>query len=961
MIDYRRKILLVDDSKTYQSMFRAMLDPDDCELIVASDGSEALDLIARSYIDFICSSFYLRDMDAIDLCQRVRQLTKFASKPFVLLTSVDGPDALKAALPAGVTDIFHKNDVVQLLSFIKRFPSMHTRISGRLLYVEDSASQRQFLRAVLEQRGLTVDAFTSIEEAWPHFLAQDYDLVLTDVVVDGSMSGLGFVNLIRRQTGSKGDTPILALTAFDDKTRRIQLFNLGVTDYLIKPVSQEELFVRLRSMLAMRKIHLENDVRRDQRHIADLSLSEGRFHALFTNLSAGMALHELVRSADGRAVDYRILAVNPAYTVHVGLSAEAVTNKLASEIYGAVSAPFLDHYSSVVDTGNPVEFETYYEPLGRYFHVRVYATHEQCFATIFEDITERRQSDESTRIMATVFSNSNEAIVIADEENRILTVNAAFTRLTGYDAEDVVGHDPRILSAGNTAQETYREMWRDLREHGGWQGELWDRRKNGEIFPKWLSISVVRDASGNILNYIGSFVDITERKASEEKVRHLAHHDALTGLPNRFSLQERLAQALSFARRNRKSLALMLIDLDNFKIINDSLGHQMGDKLLVQVAQRLQQAVRASDIVARLGGDEFVVVLPDMDAAADAVHVAEKILASVAQPYPTEGHELRTSPSIGICLYPEDANECDDLMKKADVAMYHAKAQGRRNYQFFTAEMQLVALQRIAIENELRIALNEQQFELHYQPQLDLRSGQISGVEALVRWHHPIKGMVPPADFIPIAEESGLIIPLGDWVLREACSQLVAWQSRGIKGVRMSVNLSAHQFIDPHLPQRIMQILAESGLSAQYLDLEVTESMSMRTPGETASMMDALTLHGMSLSIDDFGTGYSSLAYLKLFPISTLKIDRSFVSDIETDPSDAQICDVTVLLAHKLNLETVAEGVETEGQLKYLLSIGCEKIQGYLISRPLPAAAAEAFILANPHRKGLGTVDLWSE
>jgi predicted signal transduction protein with EAL and GGDEF domain len=387
----------------------------------------------------------------------------------------------------------------------------------------------------------------------------------------------------------------------------------------------------------------------------------------------------------------------------------------------------------------------------------------------------------------------------------------------------------------------------------------------------------------------------------------------------------------------------------------------MGDKLLVEVAQRLLQAVRSSDIVARLGGDEFVVVLPDMESPADAIHVAEKILTTVAQPYPVDGHELRTSPSIGICLYPEDANECHDLMKKADVAMYHAKAQGRRNYQFFTAEMQHAALKRIAIESELRIALKEQQFELHYQPQLDLRSGKISGFEALVRWHHPVRGMVSPIEFIPIAEESGLILPLGDWVLREACRQLAAWRARGIDGIRMSVNLSAHQFIDPHLPQRILQILDESGLAPRYLDLEVTESMSMRTPSETATMMEALTSHGMTLSIDDFGTGYSSLAYLKLFPISTLKIDRSFVSDIETDPSNAQICDVTVLLAHKLNLETVAEGVETEGQLKYLLSIGCEKIQGYFISKPLPAEAAETFLRGNPDRLDLGTVDLWNE
>jgi diguanylate cyclase (GGDEF)-like protein/PAS domain S-box-containing protein len=563
--------------------------------------------------------------------------------------------------------------------------------------------------------------------------------------------------------------------------------------------------------------------------------------------------------------------------------------------------------------------------------------------------------------MATVFSNSNEAILIADATNRIIAVNEAFTRLTGYAAEDVLGQNPRILAAGNSPPELYREMWESLRDRGAWQGEMMDRRKSGEIFPKWLSISVVRDTNGQIVNFIGSFIDISERKATEERVRHLAHHDALTDLPNRFSLQERLGQAMNFARRSGQALALMLIDLDNFKSINDTLGHQTGDKLLIEVARRLTQSVRNSDIVARLGGDEFVVVLPDLDDPADAAHVADKILMAVSQPYQIDGNKLRTSPSIGICLFPDDAAQSEDLMKKADVAMYHAKAQGRGNYQFFTAELQQATLRRIAIENELRAAVERRQFELHYQPQLDLRTGRLSGVEALVRWRHPERGLIPPAEFIPTAEETGLIAPLGDWVLQEACRQLAAWQARGLSGLRMSVNLSAHQFLDPRLPQRIQEILAASGLSPEDLDLEVTESMSMHTPEDTVTMMEALTAHGMTLSIDDFGTGYSSLSYLKMFPIRTLKIDRSFVSDIETDPNDAQICDVAVLLAHKLELEAVAEGVETEAQLKHLLSIGCEKVQGYLISRPLPAENAETFIRNHQPLTELGSTELWND
>jgi len=583
------------------------------------------------------------------------------------------------------------------------------------------------------------------------------------------------------------------------------------------------------------------------------------------------------------------------------------------------------------------------------------------FIGVISDMTEHRRNEQKLNLMAKVFTSSGEATVITDADNRIVMVNETFVRLTGYEADEVLGQNPRMLSAGRTPHEAYREMWQALIEHGTWEGELWDRRKTGEIYPKWLSISVVRDADGKVANYVGSFVDISERKASEERVQHLAHHDPLTGLPNRFSLHEWLAQALASAKRNETLLALMLIDLDNFKSINDTLGHPTGDQLLVQVAQRFVASVRQSDLVARLGGDEFVVVLPDVDSPTDVAHVADKILHAVSEPYLIEGQELRTSPSIGICLYPADAEESQDLIKKADVAMYHAKAQGRGNYQFFAEEMQIAAIKRLAIEAELRVALAQQQFVLHYQPQLDLRSGRIVGVEALVRWQHPQRGLVSPLEFISIAEESGLIVPIGDWVMQEACRQLAAWRTRGIEQVRISVNLAASQFADPHLPTRIQEILDQAGLPVDCLDLEVTESMAMGSPADTVNMMKVLTGLGLSLSIDDFGTGYSSLAYLKLFPIDTLKIDRSFVKDIETDPNDADICDVIVLLAHKLGLEVVAEGVETVAQLKYLLSIGCEIVQGYLISKPLAADQAEEFIRSSPTFTGLGTVDLWTQ
>ncbi len=593
--------------------------------------------------------------------------------------------------------------------------------------------------------------------------------------------------------------------------------------------------------------------------------------------------------------------------------------------------------------------------LGLYFMQRRQRAYDRLVA---EQEALRNQTMAELRIAAAAF-DSQEAMVVTDANSVILRVNRAFTEITGYLPEEVVGQNPRVLKSNRHAPDFYRAMWETINRTGGWQGEIWDRRKNGEEYPKWLTISSVRDGSGNITHYIGAHFDITERKKAEEKIEALAFFDQLTGLPNRFSLQERLTQAQSLAGRNEKQLAVMLIDLDNFKTINDTLGHQMGDKLLTQVAIRLADSIRQSDLVARLGGDEFVVVLPEIDSPADAANVADKILKAVSAPYLVDGHQLRTSPSIGICLFPGDATETQDLIKKADVAMYHAKAKGRGNYQFFKEEIQAAAVKRLAIEADLRTALAKQQFVLYYQPQLDLRTGRLVGVEALVRWQHPERGLVPPDDFIPIAEETGLILPMGDWVIQKACRQLADWRAGGIEHIRISVNLSASQFLDRELPYLIQAQMKKYALSPESLDLEVTESMTMASPENTIVSMKVLKENGLTLSIDDFGTGYSSLSYLKMFPISTLKIDRSFVKDIETDQNDADICDVTVLLAHKLGMDVVAEGVETKAQLKYLQSIGCEKIQGYLISKPLPADKAEEFIRSHQPMTGLGTVDVW--
>jgi len=565
-----------------------------------------------------------------------------------------------------------------------------------------------------------------------------------------------------------------------------------------------------------------------------------------------------------------------------------------------------------------------------------------------QDITAAVAASEALELYASVFKASGEAIVITDRDNHILAVNPAFTRHTGYTLDEIRGQNPRVLASGHTPRETYQTLWACLNASGFWQGELSDRRKDGTIYPKWTTISVIKNEAGAVTHHIASFTNISERKAAEERINQLAHHDALTGLLNRFSLENRLEQALLSARRQRTQLAVMFIDMDHFKLINDTLGHHLGDLLLIEVARRLQTCVRESDITARLGGDEFVVVLTAMGDSMAAAAIAGEIVTALSQPYAIDRHTLHTSPSVGISVFPSDGQDVEVLMKNADTAMYDAKRRGRSNYQFFTAAMTAAAGERLELEHGLRDALANKRFELHYQPQICSSDGRICGVEALVRWRHPVRGLIPPDKFIPVAEETGLIAPLGHWVLTEACRQLAAWQAQGIDDVCMAVNLSAHQLRAPDLVEQVRTAMMAHGIGTGALELEVTESAAMDNPERAIDQLRALRDLGVLLAIDDFGTGYSSLAYLKLLPIQTLKLDRAFVRDIESDENDAAISAATLALAHTLGLKVVAEGVETEAQRAFLIAHQCDILQGFLFSKPLAAEQATIF-LAN-HR-----------
>jgi len=556
----------------------------------------------------------------------------------------------------------------------------------------------------------------------------------------------------------------------------------------------------------------------------------------------------------------------------------------------------------------------------------------------FDRDTLRRKAEDALRLSATVFENGIEGIIITNAQKEIISVNRAFTETTGFSAEEVLGRNPSILSSGRHTRDFFRTLWSSLHRTGRWQGEIWNRRKNGEVYPQWLGISAVTDEQGETSNYIGTFSDISERKAADEHIDFLAHYDPLTGLPNRSLLQDRLRQALAGALRQQRKVAVLSLGLDRFKAINDSLGHSAGDRLLRELARRIKDLTRDSDTVSRLGNDEFCLVLGGLQDVRQAAHMAQKILGTVSAPCLVDGQTLRVTASIGISIYPDDADDIAGLQKSADTALHHAKGAGRNNFQFFTREMGIRVFEALTLENALRRGIERGELLLHYQPKVCLQSGKIVGAEALVRWLHPDMGMVPPDKFIPIAEERGLIDEIGTWVLRQACGQARQWREWGLPQIPVAVNISALQLRGRQLPETIGGILEETGLPASALELELTESALMEDADQTIDILENLKAMGLNLAIDDFGTGYSSLNYLKRFPIDRLKIDRSFIRDLATKAEDAAIARAIIAMGKALKLNVIAEGVETEEQLAFLKTEGCREYQGYYFSRPLPAA-----------------------
>ena len=571
----------------------------------------------------------------------------------------------------------------------------------------------------------------------------------------------------------------------------------------------------------------------------------------------------------------------------------------------------------------------------------------QFIISTLRDVSQRKAVETELRLAAVAFE-SQEGMIITDANGVILRVNQAFIETSGYGADEVIGQTPRMFKSGRHDADFYREMWESLNCTGSWQGEIWDRRKNGEIYPKHLTISAVK-GNGGASHYVGTHLDITVSKAAAAEIERLAFYDPLTGLPNRRLLVDRLKLALAASKRSERKGALLFIDLDNFKILNDTLGHDMGDMLLQLVAKRLESSVREGDTIARLGGDEFVVMLEDLsdqanEAAVQTEVIGEKILTLLNQPYPLSLHSYHSTPSIGAVLFNEHQQSIEELLKQADIAMYQAKAAGRNALRFFDPQMQTNIIARMALETDLRMALAENQLVLYYQAQVN-HSYRIIGAEVLIRWHHPQRGLVSPVDFIPLAEETGLILPIGQWVLETACAQIKRWESSELtSALQLAVNVSARQFYQADFVEQVSSVLHQSAINPERLKLELTESLVLDNINDTILKMNSLREMGVLFSMDDFGTGYSSLSSLKKLPLSQLKIDQSFVRDLSTDPDDVVIVQTIINMASNLGMGVIAEGVETEAQRAFLEQHGCPLFQGYLFSKPVSIDPFEALL-----------------
>ncbi len=794
-----------------------------------------------------------------------------------------------------------------------------------ILIVEDERVIAFHLKHQLEGLGYRVAAVSASGEQAVDKVGQlRPDLVLMDIHLEGALDGIEAAGRIH----SNYRIPVVFLTAHaEDETLQRAQASLPF-GYLVKPVEARELHATLQVALSRRAAEVE----------IEAEVEKGKERLQLTLDAAELGVWELDAAADCLTTRGRIQGILGAAPEPIGESWGAFLARVHPDDRARVQEA-MEQAAAFGQSLNLV-FRTL-RPGGEIGWIEAHAKASRAalpgqvrVVGIAKDITERRETEERLRQAAAVLETTAEGIFLMDREHRIVSVNPAFTAITGYGRDDAVGQDPDLLlHARRHSDQFYPRL--ETTPGGQWQGETYCRHKNGTVLPVCENVSVVRDEEGAVTHYVAALSDISAIRRAEAQLNHLAHHDPLTGLPNRLLFNDRLDHTLARAQREAGCCAILFFDLDGFKVINDTLGHSSGDLLLQTIAARLKGGLRSNDTVARLGGDEFVVVLDHIAQPPDAARIASKLLEALAVPVELGGERVAVSASVGLSVYPDNGRDREALLKAADTAMYSAKSQGRSRYCFYTEELARRAAERLSTEQGLRRALESEGLVLYYQPQVALRDGTLTGVEALVRWRHPQEGIIAPGRFIAIAEESGVIEPLGRWVLFSACAQAAERLRAGEPPFQLSVNVSARQLAGDHFEDTVRDALAETGFRASQLELEITES-TLQVIEHSRRLLGALKALGVSIAIDDFGTGYSSLSVIRHLPIDRLKIDQSFVHDIPGDADDVAIVESIISLSRTLGLRVTAEGVETEAQLAVLRRLGCQEGQGYLFSRPLP-------------------------
>jgi diguanylate cyclase (GGDEF)-like protein/PAS domain S-box-containing protein len=802
-----------------------------------------------------------------------------------------------------------------------------------ILVVEDNPGDARLVEIFLIEDPAQVFSVIKTETlaaAISALASQTIDAILLDLSLPDSF-GLDTLARLREANPS---VPVVVLTGTDNQELAFRALRQGAQDYLVKGQGDGHL-VRRSVGYAIERFQVELALRN----------SEARFRAVFESAGIGV----VTRSAEGRFIQ-----ANPAFCAMLGYSEDELRTLSISDIAHPDEAETVALKLAEMADGTCDGYTAVRRYIGRegklvWAKVTVTAVRLPSGAldfgvAVMEDITERKRLEDNMRLAATVFESSGEGLFVTDDKGRIVHVNPAFTEITGYAADEVLGHTPKILSSGRHGPEFYVLMRESLEATGNWQGEIWDRRKDGEMFAGWQNITAVLDAEGRLVNYVAVLSDITSRKQVEERLSYAANHDPLTRLPNRTLFMERLGRAIARAQRSRDLVALMFIDLDYFKQVNDSLGHLAGDLLLQQVAERLSTCVRQGDTVARLGGDEFTIILEDVDQPRDVAIVAHKVLHRLVEPFDLNGTTANISSSIGVALYPLDSQDTQELIHFADSSMYQAKTSGRNRCQFHSEQINTQAFERLALEESLRFAVERGEIELVYQPVFDLGTGQVAAVEALARWRHSQIGTLTPRQFLPLAEETGLILDIGRWGLDEACKQVAQWRNGPSPSLELRINFSGRQLRDDGLMSDIATALEATGLPPTALVAEIGETHAGDQPQAPTGLYERFAALRLGLSIQEFGSGYSSLSNMRKFAAGSVKVAQSFVRGAPTSADDSEIVTAIVALAKGLHMSVVAPGVETSAQLDFVMAAGCTHVQGFLLGRPMTAAEFGDFL-----------------